>query len=61
MTARRPEDLGELKRWLERPPASRPGVEAAKPPASHNQPLLIDAKVHPGVHGVWLADAFRAH
>jgi thiamine pyrophosphate-dependent acetolactate synthase large subunit-like protein len=46
LTARRPEDLGELKAWLEGPRAS---------------PLLVDAKVHPGVHGEWLADAFRSH
>jgi thiamine pyrophosphate-dependent acetolactate synthase large subunit-like protein len=45
LTVRRPEDLGRLKAWLER----------------RERPLLVDAKVHPGVHGQWLEDAFRAH
>ena len=45
LTVRSPEDLAPLKGWLGR----------------RDRPLVIDAKVDPGIRAGWLEEAFRAH
>ena len=45
LTVRHREDLAPLKRWLGR----------------RDGPMVVDAKVDPGVRAEWLEEAFRAH
>jgi thiamine pyrophosphate-dependent acetolactate synthase large subunit-like protein len=45
ITVRGNGDLSSIKGWLER----------------RDGPLVIDAKVNPGVRAEWLGEAFRAH
>ena len=44
VTVRALDDLGAVERWL----------------AAPEGPLLVDAKVDPGICGEWLEEAFRA-